>query len=624
MRDAGDKIVRWVRPVLTRVITVTCALLASGAAAEARFAVLIGANAGWTNDRPLRHAESDAERVQQALIEVGGFNPDRVVLLRDPDTAELRAQLRRLTDRLRGANEEALVLFYYSGHADARQLHLRGLPITWDELTGTLRDLPARVRLGLFDACRSGSILGTKGGGPVSTFDVRAEEPVAGLAMLTSSGADELSQETRTLQGSVFTHHFVSGLKGAADANHDGAVTLNELYQYAYERTEADTAATTVPQRPAFRMELKGQGDLVLARLGSAQAGVVLPKGESRRYVVTDALEWRLVAEGRSTADGDVALALRPGDYKVKRVLEGTLEVADVQVKGGMVKVKDLRFEPRPLSAGFIKGTPETSDPAEVREFKRGEAYRLLDVGEAHAARVMFDELLKERPDDIGSQRGRARALVREAEAWERVGDHAAEGQALKDALQTEPSLSEDPDFARWYRRMVELEAEAGREKTVEKRVREEIDDNPRLKKLWGVSLEIFGTKGVLVIQGDLIVLYKKLFISLGFAPFAPGFDLSVKLVPLGWKVSPWIQAGVFYNLSQLWKVNDPALMVNGQALGYGDIWSTSAHGDIGVQYFGTLGFHIDAGLGFIFFPHPVTKTMQWWILPNISLGWAF
>src|SRR5207244_873924 len=147
-----------------------------------------------------------------------------------------------------------------------KQLHLRGLPVTWDELLGALRDLPARVRVGLFDACRSGSILGTKGGVPVPSFEVRAEEPVQGLALLTSSGADELSQETRTLQGSVFTHHVVSGLYGAADANSDGKVTLNEVYQYAYERTQADTAATSVPQRPAFRVELKGQGDLVLTR----------------------------------------------------------------------------------------------------------------------------------------------------------------------------------------------------------------------------------------------------------------------------------------------------------------------------------------------------------------------
>ncbi|MBK7862861.1 MAG: caspase family protein [Archangiaceae bacterium] len=611
------------RAVLSRCLPLL--LLALPAAADVRFAVLIGANAGWTNDRPLRHAESDAERVQQALIEVGGFEAQRVVLLRDPDTAEVRAQLRRLNDRVRAAGDDALVVFYYSGHADARQLHLRGLPITWDEVVGALRDSPARVRLGLFDACRSGSILGTKGGGPVASFEVRAEEPVQGLALLTSSGADELSQETRTLQGSVFTHHFVSGLKGAADGNHDGLVTLNELYQYSFERTEADTAATAVPQRPAFRLELKGQGDLVLARLVSASAGVVLPRGEARRYVITDALEWHLVAEGRSAPGADVKLMLKPGAYKVKRVLDDTLEVAEVSVKGGLTQVSQLRFSPQPLASGFIKGRPETQDPDEVHEYKRGEALRLLDNGEAYAAGVLFDELLRETPGDVGAQRGKARALVRQAEAFERVGDHAAESAALKEALHVEPQLSEDPDFARWYRRMVELESEAGREKVIDQTVQQEISENPRLKKTFGVGLDVFSTKGVLVLEADVALLYKKVFVSLGFAPIAPGLDLSVKYVPLGWKVSPWVQAGAFYNLSKLWsKAPGGTVTANGQKLNYGDIWSTLIHADVGVQYFGSLGFHIDGGLGIMFFPKPNSSEWMWWFFPNLSLGWMF
>jgi hypothetical protein len=363
----------------------------------------------------------------------------------------------------------------------------------------------------------------------------------------------------------------------------------------------------------------------VLGHLAQARAGVVLPKGEARRYVVTDALEWHLIAEGRSSPQSDVKLALRPGDYKVKRVMNDTLEVAEVSLKGGLIPVGLLRFEPRPLSSGFIKGSPATTDPVEVREYKRGEALRLLDQGDAAAAQVLFDEVLATAPDDVGAQRGKARALVRRAEAFERVGDHPGEYQALKDALTLEPQLSEDPDFARWYRRMVELESEAGREKKIDATVQQEIDENPRLKKLWGVGLEVFGTKGVLVLQAEIAVLFKKVFFALGFAPFAPGLDASVKFVPFGWKVSPWIQAGGFYNLSRLWSSpGSGQLRVNGQQFSYGEIWSTLVHIDAGVQYFGTLGFHIDGGLGIMFFPHPSTGQWQWWLFPNLSLGWMF
>ena len=54
-------------------------------------------NPGWSSDRPLRYAENDAERVRDVLVSLGGFAPDRVILLRDPDTNEVRASLRDLT-----------------------------------------------------------------------------------------------------------------------------------------------------------------------------------------------------------------------------------------------------------------------------------------------------------------------------------------------------------------------------------------------------------------------------------------------------------------------------------------------------------------------------------------------
>lgn len=354
-----------------RVMLAVGTLCSAGPAlAEVRFAVVVGANAGWSNDRPLQHAETDAERVQAALVDVGGFAHERVVLLKDPDAADLRAQLRRLADRVRSAGDPALVVFYYSGHADEKQLHLRGLPLTWNELFATLKDLPARVRLGLVDACRSGSILRAKGGVPTAMFDVRTEEPVQGFAFLTSSGADELSQETKALQGSVFTHHFVSGLRGAADTNRDGTVTLNEVYQYSYQRTQADTAATLVPQRPAFRAELKGQGELVLGRVGARTAGVVLPKGPAQRYVVVDKQEWKLVAEGTSRSDGTVMLALRAGDYTLKRVREGSIDVAAMSVGTEPVLASALNYTSQALAYGFVKGRPNASDANAVRDFR--------------------------------------------------------------------------------------------------------------------------------------------------------------------------------------------------------------------------------------------------------------
>jgi hypothetical protein len=352
----------WYGVVVRRFLSVGSVLLALAAVtahAEARFALVIGANTGWDLDKTLRHAQSDAERVATVLVELGRFRKERVTLLREPDTKTVREALDAMS-RAASQTTDSLVFVYYSGHADSRTLHLRGPPLSFEELYQRLRDVQATTRVGVIDACQAGAILATKGGTPAPAFDLTVveESSVRGLAVLTSSGADELSQETRALQGSVFTHHFVSGLRGAADADQNGVVSLAESYVYAHARTEADTAATLVPQKPAFRYELKGQGELVLSWPSEATAKLVVPKGPQRRVVVVDEGETLVVAEGRADEARDVTMALLPGKYVVKRVSNEALEVAPVTLGvNARVSLAALAFTSTPRKGGFVKGS---------------------------------------------------------------------------------------------------------------------------------------------------------------------------------------------------------------------------------------------------------------------------
>src|SRR5690349_11507906 len=171
-------------------IAILLAALTTPAFAEQRYALLIGSNPGWSQDRPLRYADSDAERMRDVLVTLAGFAPDRVELLRDPNTADVRASLRRLAQVARDSqNEDTLVFVYYSGHADDVNLHLRGEPLSHRELQDTLRGLPATIKLAVIDACKSGAVT-RKGGAAVDEFDLKVESPkLSGLVILTSSGA---------------------------------------------------------------------------------------------------------------------------------------------------------------------------------------------------------------------------------------------------------------------------------------------------------------------------------------------------------------------------------------------------------------------------------------------------
>ena len=93
----------------------------------------------------------------------------------------------------------------------------------------------------------------------------RNDVPFSPPSVLASSTASELSQESEALRASYFTHHLLSGLRGAADADRDGRVTLSEAYRYAYNRTLVATAATAPAAPSVCPMD-----DLVAVTLTSA------------------------------------------------------------------------------------------------------------------------------------------------------------------------------------------------------------------------------------------------------------------------------------------------------------------------------------------------------------------
>lgn len=101
-----------------RVVRIACVIAVlvaahSTAFAEQRYALVIGSNPGWSQDRPLRYADNDAERVRDVLVALGGFPADRVNLMRDPSTADVRGALRRLADVARDSNNEDTLVFVY-------------------------------------------------------------------------------------------------------------------------------------------------------------------------------------------------------------------------------------------------------------------------------------------------------------------------------------------------------------------------------------------------------------------------------------------------------------------------------------------------------------------------------
>ena len=607
-------------------LSIALAIMLPGQArAERRYAVVIGANAGWTQDRPLRYAENDAERIRDVLVALGGFAADRVALLRDPDTGEVREALRQLATAARKASEDALVFVYYSGHADARHLHLRGEPpLSQGELQDTLRAMPAAIKLAVIDACKSGAVL-RKGGGPAAEFDVDVVAPqLSGLVLLTSSGADELSQESRALAGSVFTHHLVSGMRGAADDDSDQRVTVAEAYRYAYERTRADTATSGALQRPAFRYELSGQGEIVLTELATGRAQLRVPRGPPQKYVILDAHEWRLIAEVRASPDRDLVLALAPGTYHVKRVLEDRLEVASIALgAAGQTDIDRAAYRSMPLSTGILKGEPSELSPDEHHEWSRSRAFALTD-GQPVAALNLFDRLLRESPGDMLAWRGRARALVRMAESYRRVNDTQGEERARQEALRSDPSLSYDTEFQARYQQFLTRNAALRAVDTARYEHEMAIRTSPRSIRRWGLGIELASGRGLFGVSGAMVV-GQRLFPRVTLDILGLGFDGSVGVAILSSRWTPYIGIGGHVSLRQLGVDLGDHTMTSSMASSDADLnKELGLHGRIeaGAQFVGSSGFTTELGLSVIAYQGDRGLTAT--ALPMIHLGWLF
>jgi caspase domain-containing protein len=322
------------------VVVVVLAWCAVAAAETRRVAVVVGSNTGNQDQTPLRYAEIDAMKVARVLAELGGVEAADLYVILGKDLATLSETLRRAKAKItayQSHGDRVIAIFYYSGHSDGVALELGRDRFAFAALRDWLKDTGADVRLALVDSCKSGALLATKGGTPGPAFHIRLTDELSstGEALLTSSAADENALESREIGGSFFTHHLVSGLRGAADESGDGRVTLSEAYHYAYKHTITTSGATLAgPQHPTYDYRLSGQGELILTELARPSAGLALPDGFDRALVI-DVASQQVIAElGR----GDPArVALVPGRYTIRawkaaHAYAGTLAVAAGQL----------------------------------------------------------------------------------------------------------------------------------------------------------------------------------------------------------------------------------------------------------------------------------------------------
>ncbi len=298
------------------MILTALALLAAAPAGSAGHALILTNNRSLDASRPdLRYADDDGVKYAELLGEVLG--EDHVVLLTelDPETRALfpgwigrtgaptRAALDRAVADLVAARP-AEVWLVLAGHGDVAggqgYLELADQRLYAHDLeAAVIAPLEgARVHL-ILDSCNSYFMLSPrKPGGarwatrPDGARDLLARHPRVGA--LISTSAEAITYEWSEVQSGIFSYEVRSGLRGAADADLDGAIT--------YEELSAFLATTNRPiQNDLYRPKTFARGPaddpraVLLARPRGVGRAVDVPAGEARRLTVRDRLGVRVL-----------------------------------------------------------------------------------------------------------------------------------------------------------------------------------------------------------------------------------------------------------------------------------------------------------------------------------------
>jgi hypothetical protein len=215
------------------------------------WAVVIGINK-YRKNRHLKYAVNDARAFYEHLIRNNRIPKENVTLLINQDAHIFQLRSILGTHLKSKAGKEDMVIIYFAGHGacekdvmspdkdglekyllpyDADPKNLYGSALPMNEVSRIFNRIRSERLIFIADACYSGA----SGGRTISLTGVRANISDAfldriargrGRIILTASGPNEVSGEDEKLKHGVFTYFLLEGLRGKADTDRDGMITV--------------------------------------------------------------------------------------------------------------------------------------------------------------------------------------------------------------------------------------------------------------------------------------------------------------------------------------------------------------------------------------------------------------
>ena len=250
------------------------------------WAVVVGINA-YPGARDLKYAVNDARGFAAYLTDQVGVPSDHVFLLTDAEATKTRIESLLGTQLKRRAAEDDTVIIFYAGHGavetdpsnpdgdgfekyllphDARLDDLYASSISMSDIQTIFQRIRAKRLIFISDTCYSGSA----GGRTLLTAKTRANlsdrfldriSHGKGRVIISSCSANEISKEDDRLGHGIFSYYLLEGLRGKADQDSDGIITVDELFTYLSRKVPE---ASGQDQHPVKKGEM--EGELVIGR----------------------------------------------------------------------------------------------------------------------------------------------------------------------------------------------------------------------------------------------------------------------------------------------------------------------------------------------------------------------
>lgn len=261
-----------------------------------KWALIIGISNFKDSSINLKYAAKDAADFRNYLVSEAHFQPDHIRLLTDKNASRENIVATMGESWLKKvADPNDLIVVYVSSHgtpskkevggtnflvpyeANIDNVVLTGIPMQW--LTVGLKEMLHCRRLVLIlDVCHSGAAATgdqAEVGSTISTSEESAAKSLrrvdamnmqqvtlgSGQIVITSSGSDQISWESRQYPNSVFTRQLIEGLRLKGDRT-----TLAEAYDFMRKKVEEEVLRDRAQiQTPIIMTQEWDEGEVTLA-----------------------------------------------------------------------------------------------------------------------------------------------------------------------------------------------------------------------------------------------------------------------------------------------------------------------------------------------------------------------